>query len=485
MIALIIIFLIYNFLQILAIPFFIVYLFYRKFSGKNIFGSFKQRIGLVPSTHLRAHRNLGEVGKCFRLRSSVFDKTTPDGSSYDGQVVGQAPSTPTKSTENIWFHAVSVGEVLSIQHLISKIKEEKPDAKIYLTVGTLAGKEMAQKNISADFISFMPYDFLPCMLLAFWRIRPSKIFIIEAEIWPNLLILSSLFKIKKYLINARISNRSYGRYKFFKFIFTPLLNSFEKIYAQSQQDIGRFKTLNIGQDDLQNKLEVLGDIKAFNVYQKYTAMRAHGPIDTLNPVLFVGSIHPGELDIYIRLYQELKQTRSGLKMILAPRHFHWIDELETKIKNAKLTYFIWTDKNDIDQGVPAPLGDAITEIFKSRDLLLVCKLGEMFNLYQFANIFYLGGTFVNIGGHNLLEPAVWSKACIIGPYHQNTQAIADQMEKIGGLIKVETFEQLLQASQKLLADYSLQEQMGKCNFEWLKSQAAQIETAIQEIIKII
>jgi 3-deoxy-D-manno-octulosonic-acid transferase len=393
----------------------------------------------------------------------------------------------------------------------------------------------------------MPYDFLPCMLLAFWRIRPSKIFIIEAEIWPNLLILSSLFKIKKYLINARISNRSYGRYKFLKFIFAPLFNSFEKIYTQSRQDVERFKTLNIGQEQSQTKIEVLGDIKAFNVYQKWQLgqkqvthtnilnetyarmvrythyVRTHHRLPAIafgdgweratkplaisaealrkncvilnlfqdpwinkqslfSPTLFVGSIHPGELDTYIKLYQELKPTHPNLKMILAPRHFHWTDELEAKIKQAGLTYFTWTDKNKINDTVT---NDAVTQTLESHDILLVCKLGEMFNLYQFANIFYLGGTFVNIGGHNLLEPAVWSKACIIGPYHQNTQAIADQMQSIGGLIKVTDFEQLLQASQKLLSNPQLQEQMGECNFEWLQKQAAQIGAAIQEIIKIV
>ena len=119
--------------------------------------------------------------------------------------------------------------------------------------------------------------------------------------------------------------------------------------------------------------------------------------------------------------------------------------------------------------------------------MLVCKLGELFNLYQFADIFYLGGTFVNIGGHNLLEPAVWSNACIIGPHYQNTQVVAAQMQKAGGLIKIDNktdnFAQLLQASQKLLADHNLIKQMGKCNFAWLTMQATQVDAAIQEIIK--
>ncbi|MFH1254020.1 MAG: glycosyltransferase N-terminal domain-containing protein [bacterium] len=473
MLAIILIFLIYNLLQILIFPFFLAYLLYRKYSGKKIFGSFKNRIGLVD-----------------RPLTNLSDEVL-------------------QGRRRIWIHAVSVGEVLSVQHFISQLKKQKPDTIIYLTVGTPAGKEIAQKNIAADVISFMPYDFLPFMLLAFWRIRPSKIFIIEAEIWPNMLILANIFRIKKYLINARVSTRSFGRYKCLKFIFAPLFNSFDKIYTQSQQDKQRFVTLNVNQE----KIAVLGDIKIFNVYQKWQAQvnlqerdasptgdgstgsprarlfnnlqtHATGPSSTAgleHKILLVGSIHPGELDFYVKLYQELKPSHPNLKMILAPRHFHWLQELETKIKNAGLSYFTWTAQNEIRKS--QSLDHAITKTFESHDILLVCKLGELFNLYKFADIFYLGGTFVNIGGHNLLEPAVWSNACIIGPYHQNTQVVASQMEKIGGLIPVNNFKQLLQASQRLLADHNLIKQMGKSNFEWILQETKPVETAIQEIIK--
>ncbi len=475
MIAIMFIFLIYNLLQIFVFPFFLLYLLYRKFSGKKIFGSFKHRIGLVDRPLIN-------------LSDKVLQKQ-----------------------RQIWIHAVSVGEVSSVQHFISQLKNQKPDTIIYLTVGTPAGKEVAQKNIAADVISFIPYDFLPFTLLAFWRIKPSEIFIIEAEIWPNMLILANLFRIKKYLINARVSARSYGRYKCLKFIFAPLFNSFEKIYAQSQTDKERFVTLNVKQE----KINVLGDIKIFNVYQKWQAQnQGASPTDdgstssprvrlsnnlkthTTNPyatrvlgceILLVGSIHPGELYFYVKLYQKLKTSHPNLKMILAPRHFHWIQELETKIKNAELRYFMWTELNNIRNTTnisqTQSLDVAITQIFESHDLLLVCKLGELFNLYRFADIFYLGGTFVNIGGHNLLEPAVWSNACIIGPYHQNTQVVASQMEKVGGLISVNNFEQLLQASQQLLDDPNLIKQMGTHNFEWILQETKPVEVAIQEIIK--
>ena len=260
---LIIIFFIYNLLQIIVLPFFILYLIYRWLANKNIFGSLSERLGFVRKS--------------------------------------------PKNKKILWFHAVSVGEVLSIQEMIKKIKSDKPDTFIYLTVGTLAGKQIATKNISADIISFIPYDFLPCILLAIHRIKPDNLFIIEAEIWPNMLILSSWLKIKKYLINARVSMRSYGRYKVFKFIFAPLFNSFNAIYAQSNQDKERFITLNVDS----KKITVLGDIKIFNVYQKWVSIKDKNCEEKSNQIcntsnskiLLAGSIQPGELDIYIILFQ--------------------------------------------------------------------------------------------------------------------------------------------------------------------------------------
>ena len=125
------------------------------------------------------------------------------------------------------------------------------------------------------------------------------------------------------LLNARVSMRSYGRYKALKFIFTPLLNSFNTIYAQSEQDKLRFITLNVNPEII----NVLGDIKTFNVYQKWTSIKNsnHFHMQDQNKILLAGSIHPGELDTYIKLFKNLKPKFPDLKMILAPRHFHWMN----------------------------------------------------------------------------------------------------------------------------------------------------------------
>ena len=149
--TLLLFFALYQLLQIILLPFFLIYLLIRKIKGKSAFGNFWQRKGFVP------------------------------------KVLKQ------KTNKVIWIHAVSVGEILSIQNLIDQIKNKIPNSICYVTTGTPTGKKMAEKNLKADYFSFLPYDFLFPMFLAFKRIKPTSIIIIEAETWPNFLMLSKSF----------------------------------------------------------------------------------------------------------------------------------------------------------------------------------------------------------------------------------------------------------------------------------------------------
>jgi 3-deoxy-D-manno-octulosonic-acid transferase len=123
------------------------------------------------------------------------------------------------------------------------------------------------------------------------------------------------------------------------------------------------------------------------------------------------------------------------------------------------------------------------QMFKTNDILLVCKLGELFKLYQLCNIFYLGGTFVPVGGHNLLEPAVWVKPSIIGPHYQNTKDIADKLEKENGLIKVKNENEFLEYSKKLLQNNQLLNEMSKNAHNWLIKESQVVENNLENLIE--
>ncbi|MBD3231884.1 hypothetical protein GF322_04445 [Candidatus Dependentiae bacterium] len=429
------IFFIYQLFQLLVFPFFLLYLFIRKLQGKSVVGNFWHRNGFVP----------------------IVDKQ---------RIINK---------KVVWIHAVSVGEILSVQDLIKQLKIKNKNIICYVTTGTEMGKKIAHQNLDADFISFLPYDFLFSMFLAFKRIKPSSLIIIEAEIWPNMLMLSKWFNIFTYLLNARISKRSKNKYLMLKFIFKPLFSIFKFIFIQSKSDKINFEKMNIKEE----KLQVLGNIKTLNVLKKKEELiEKHSEYLTRPkyPTLLVGSIHPEEIDIYLELFKNLKPNFPELKLILAPRHFFWKEELIKKIDDK---FLLWDEKLKLDFKLLAQ------NIFDKYEILLVFKLGELFKLYQLCNIFYLGGTFVPIGGHNLLEPAVWAKVSIIGPYYHNCKDIADRLENQNALLKIKSKNDLIKQTIFLLNNKKLSEQMGENALNWLESESLKVQKKINYLLDLL
>ncbi len=391
--------------------------------------------------------------------------------------LGFVPSPRSKSPV-LWLHAVSVGEVLSIENFIKQCKRENPTMICYLTCGTIGGMQVAKK-LPADHVSFMPFDFLVPMILAFKRIRPIALVIIEAEIWPNLLMLAHFKKIPLYLLNGRINPTSAQKRRFIGFLY----RLFTHVFAQHQDAVEQFTKLGLPQ----HKISILGDIKAWNVSEKKQALLAqesHKANIAPHPYIIVlaGSLHAGELDVYLNTYQNLKKHTPTLRLILVPRHFHWQQELIEKITGRGLPFTLWTT------ATPTPtslndLGCSLNSLFSQTDILVICKLGMLFFLYPFADVYCLGGTFVPVGGHNLLEPAVWGNPCIIGPHYHMCRDIAESLHAAGGLLKAATAQELQNHLQHLITHSPLREEMGNKNKTWLTLQAETTGAKIHDFIK--
>ncbi len=431
---LLLIFIFYQLIQLISLPFVGLYILLRKIKKKPVFGSFRQRMGFVPKSD---------------ASKKVF-----------------------------WLHAVSVGEVLSMQRLIDELKKQHENAFCYVTTGTLAGKKMAHQQLNADQVSFMPYDFLLPMFSAFGRIKPAAIIAIEAEIWPNFLILATWKKIPMYLLNARINKRSEKWLQHLSFIFAPLYQTFTHIYTQSEQDVVTIQ--NMFSIDAA-MISFLGNIKAFNVELKKQEaekfLEATLCKEGMRATLLVGSVHPGELEVYLEVYQSLKPKYRDLKMIIAPRHFNWKEDLMHKIEQIDASYVMW-DQERIIESIP----QFVDTVLAQHDILLVCTIGKLFNLYPLADIFCLGGTFVPVGGHNLLEPAVWGRPSIVGPYHANCQDHADQLQHAGALAKVDNLKDLQNHLEMLLEDHAVRKTMGDNASAWLEDQAREVHGRIKHFL---
>lgn len=435
MYAVYLLFILYNCIQVLAVPFIIMGIGFLQFK-KGILGNIYQRLGFVP-------------------RSASYQHV-------------------------IWIHAVSVGEVLSVQEFITTIKEKIPNVSCYITIGTVAGMRIARKHLThAHFLSFLPYDFLVPMLIAYTRIKPQALIIVESELWPNLISIARYKNIPSFLLNARINQRSYHRLRAGKLLFKTIFNCFTTIFAQSKEEQQRFSNLGVKSANI----KILGNLKAGNVVLKKERLNetyAPKSRDSLTLTLLVGSLHPGEVDVYLELFTKLRAHNHHLKLILAPRHFHWQDELIDKVRQTGSTFFVWTEASVPSQQNPERK-QKIKQLIDHNDIILVCTLGELFSLYAYADIFFLGGTFVPIGGHNLLEPAVWGVPTIIGPHYQNCKDIAERLGAIEGIIKVQTPEELQEKAQMLLNTTSLRHKIGKTSQAWVYNEAK----AVQKIILLL
>lgn len=338
--------------------------------------------------------------------------------------------SPELKENVIMFHAVSVGEVLSLEKLLKKTKEQFPNYKLVLTTGTKTGQELAHKKYSeiVDFITYFPFDISFAINIFLNKINPSIVLIAETELWPNFAIQCKKRNIPLLIINGRISDKSLGSYKNLKLFFSPILNLYSKIYTQSELDKERF--IEIGTSS--EKVEVMKNLK-------FDIDKTPSDIDLKkgeNKVLIAGSTHSGENEILISAFDKLKQSHKNLKFIIAPRHLERVKEIEQILSNYNYSYGYRSKNND----------------FTNFDIIILDTLGELKKAYAFSDIAFIGGSFNKTGGHNPLEATVYDIPTITGPSIKNFRDIYSILTKAGASVLVNNQSELEQTLDKFLSD---------------------------------
>ena len=328
--------------------------------------------------------------------------------------------------EYIWIHCSSVGEVNLSDSLIKKILEKKSE-NILLSVFTDTGFETAEKKYSANErikIVYFPLDDYFLIKTILKNIRLKTLIVIETEIWPNLINLCS--KVGKVILaNGRISDKSFKRDKKIGFILKSLLG--EKIdffCVQTEIDKERFIELGAKKD----RVEVTGNLK-FDIelenFSEESKENLKNQIYYNGKKIFVcGSTRTGEDEILIDSSKKLK----NYLLVLVPRHLDRISKLEELVKSQGLTYKKYSELEEGDYKV-----------------LIVDKMGVLRKFYSIADVTFVGGTLVNIGGHSLLEPLFYRKTPIFGKYLQNVKDISKEILKKDIGYKVESVEEFLKA----------------------------------------
>lgn len=348
----------------------------------------------------------------------------------------------------IMFHGVSVGEINAIEKLIKKSKEEFSDCKIVVTTGTNTGQELAHKKFDdiVDLVTFFPFDTPSCVKRFLNNVKPDIIMIAETEIWPNIGIECKKRGIKLYIINGRISDRTYKSYKALKFFFRPLLNNYSGIFTQSSEDLDKFLSLGTNPETTKRMNNLKFDITAPHVDFEFKKC---------GRVLLAASTHSGEDEIVLSVYEKLKSQFDDLKLIIAPRHLTRKDEVETLVGESGYTYGFRSDGSD-------NLADT--------DIMILDTMGELGKIFYYCDVAFIGGSFNKTGGHNPLESIIFGKPVISGPSVYNFKDIYAIIQNAGAGFIVKTKDDFYNKCVLLLSNSQFYNQTSKACEDVFKSQ---------------
>ena len=392
---------VYSFLTVL---FFVVvspYFVYQAIRYQKYIGSLRQRLGYLPITF-----------------------------NVDGE-------------ESIWIHAVSVGEALTARALVADLRERYPRLRLYLSTTTIAGQQVARRGVQhVDGVFYFPFDWTFIVARTLRIVKPRIFVMMETEIWPNLLRLCAERGVKTLVVNGRISARSYPRYRLIRPFFRRVLADVDRFCMQSDESARRL--IDLGADPA--RVTVTGSLK-FDSLPLPTPVSHGKPRDRVlrffrvpaaRVVIVAGSTVKGEEPAILKAFARLKLTVPGALAILAPRQPERFGEVERLARDAGFTT-VRRSNLPIDSEPRV-------------DVVILDTLGELAQLYQIATAVFVGGSLVDHGGHNILEPAIFGKPILFGPHMHNFQEIADTFLSNGAAVQVHSGRELEEALLTLVTD---------------------------------
>ncbi|HEX4605673.1 MAG TPA: 3-deoxy-D-manno-octulosonic acid transferase [Candidatus Angelobacter sp.] len=325
----------------------------------------------------------------------------------------------------IWVHAVSVGEVLAVGQLIAELRAKYPDRQILVSTTTATGQQLARTRFGEDCVFFMPLDFGFAVRPYLDALKPQLIILAETEFWPNLLHLAGKRATALATVNARISDRSFPRYRRFRWFFRRVLSEVDLFLAQTAEDADRLRVIGAATE----RVRVSGNLK-FDIRPSPQSALVNDlrlAISKDSPVIVCGSTAEGEEEPLLEAFRQVQSQFPAAVMVLAPRHPERFEKVATLISTAGFTWqrrSIWSPEQRVKQGI-----------------FLLDSVGELAAIYALADIAFVGGSLVATGGHNILEPAQYGAAIVVGTQTFNFREIVSIFEK-GDAIRIVTAETL-------------------------------------------
>ena len=350
----------------------------------------------------------------------------------------------TDKRPTIWLHAVSVGEVLAVSRLVGELERAFPEFRLLISTTTKTGQDLARERFGHERVFYCPLD-LPWATRAYLKaLKPRMLILAETEFWPNLLSGCNRRGIPVAVVNARISDRSWPRYRFFKRIWRPLLSSLGRVLAQSEIDAERLRALGCGPE----RVTVSGNLK-FDVRAAVEAEATRMLKAGAEGARFVvaGSTLEGEEAALLEAWPRLLTSDKNLVMVIAPRHPERFAAVAALLDQSGLD---WVRRS----------GWKSEDTLRAGQVVLLDTIGELASVYSLAAVAFVGGSLVAAGGHNPLEPAQFGVPIVMGPHYANFRAITEDLRKHDAL-RITEKEDLTNTLMELLSDGETARAMGE------------------------
>ena len=360
----------------------------------------------------------------------------------------------------VWFHAVSLGEVISSQNIVKTIAK---DNNIVLSVTTSTGLREAKKIFGLDIeIVYAPWDLKWCILNYFKTYEPKSLILFETEIWPNMITQAFKKKIPIILSNGRMSESSFKRYKKFNFLSNTVFQKITHAFVQSEAHNERFNLLGIDNQ----RISTVGSVK-FDVEINQNPSRNN----IEKTILLAASTHKNEDELIINSYVELLREYQDLKLIIIPRHPDRAESIQKLLTNSKLKSLLCKE---------------IPQNFSTDNVHVIKATGLLKELYSIATISFIGGSlFKEYGGHNIIEPASQRCPFIVGPFMKNFSDIINEFKNQDACIQIQNEKELFNAFQTLLNDDKLRDDMSTRAAEVCLKSKGSLQEQCNTILKII
>jgi 3-deoxy-D-manno-octulosonic-acid transferase len=425
------IYFLYRSFQALALPLAALYFLWRFLRSRGYWKSLPQRLGFLPAS---------------------FRQTGPGA---------------------IWLHAVSVGEILASIEFLKGLRRQFPRTRIFVSTSTLAGHALGEEKLGGltGGVFYAPADYVWAVRRVLRALQPSLVFIVETEIWPNLLREVKRTGAALAIVNGRISDRAWPRYRALAWFFRQVLPAADCILAQTNEMAKRFLELGARPEGVR----IAGNFKHdFDPRPAPPDAPVPALLERCRPThIWIAAstmppAFPGDADedsAVLDAFQRISDSYPGLLLVLAPRKPEQFDVAARKVAAAGIPYLRRSNLQD-------------SSTIRLPGVLLLDSIGELAGLFFAANLVFLGGTLADRGGHNILEPALFAKPVIIGPHMENFQAVAEELRAAAACVEIRDSTELAEAVDRFLASRADASEIGRRAFACAQSKRGVVDRAL-------